>query len=105
MLTGDAEEKSWEIMRHNGVDFSSHVIKVAHHGSINASPNWSFREVLTRRRASNAAIVSTESTRYTGTNEVPKEEVIEGWQDRLSVADRLRRTDQVALGSYVEIRF
>jgi hypothetical protein len=103
LLAGDAEEKSWEIMRHNGVDFSSRIIKVAHHGSINASPDWSFKEVLTRRRQSNAAIVSTESTRYTGVNEVPKAEVIGGWQDRLSIADRLRRTDQVPLGSSVEL--
>ena len=105
LLAGDAEEKSWDIMRQNGVDFSSHIIKVAHHGSINASPSWSFKKVFTKRRKLNAAIVSTEPTRYTGENEVPKEEVIHGWQDRLSVVNRLRRTDQVELGKSVEISF
>jgi hypothetical protein len=105
LLAGDAEEKSWDIMKQNGVDFSSHVIKVAHHGSINASPPWSFKEVFAKRRKSNAAIVSTEPTRYTGENEVPKEEVLFGWRDRLSVADRLKRTDQVTLGDFVEICF
>lgn len=96
MLAGDAEEKSWEIMKHNGANLSSHVIKVAHHGSINASPDWSFKKVLTRRRKSNAAIISTDSSRYTGENEVPKEEVVDGWQDMLSVPARLMRTDQAA---------
>lgn len=105
LLTGDAEEKSWEIMRHNGANLSSHVIKVAHHGSINASPDWSYRQVLTRKRRSNAVLVSTEPTRYTGENEVPKEEVIEGWKNRLSVPNRLKRTDGVSLGDYVEISF
>lgn len=105
LLTGDAEEKSWEIMRHNGADLSAHVVKVAHHGSINASPDWSYKQVLTRKRRSNAALVSTERTRYTGENEVPKKEVIAGWKKRLSVSRRLKRTDKVPLGRCVQIRF
>jgi hypothetical protein len=105
LLTGDAEEKSWQIMRQKGLDLSSRLIKVAHHGSINASPCWSYRAVLTRRRKSNAVIVSTEPTRYTGKNEVPKEEVLDGWRDRLSVQERLKTTDGVLLGSYEKITF
>lgn len=105
LLAGDAEEKSWEIMRHKGLDFSSRLIKVAHHGSINASPSWSYETVLTRRRRSNAVIVSTESTRYTGENEVPKAEVLDGWGDRLSIPEKLKRTDRVQLGGFQEITY
>jgi len=106
LLAADAEEKSWELMRNNDdVNLSSHLMKVSHHGSINASPSWSYREVITRRRQSNAALVSTDRTRYTGTNEVPKEEVVDGWRDRLSNPARLLRTDSVALGESVAITY
>jgi hypothetical protein len=58
-----------------------------------------------RRRRSNAARVSTDATRHTGENEVPKAEVIDGWRDRLSVPEHLLRTDAVPLGGLVEIRY
>jgi hypothetical protein len=105
LLTGDAEEKSWETMKGNGADFNSRFVKIGHHGSINASPKWSFKTAITRRRKSNAVIVSTDPTRYTGENEVPKAEVVEGWKDRLSVAGHFKRTDSVPLGEYVEIEY
>ncbi len=105
LFTGDAEEKAWEIMQHNDAELSSHFVKVGHHGSINATPAWSYRGIMTRRRKSNSAIVSTDDTRFTGENEVPKAEVLDGWTERLSEPRRLLRTDRVAEGESVVIKY
>lgn len=107
LLTGDAEEKSWEIMENNNADFKSRFIKVSHHGSINASPDWSFKSVFNRKRQSNGVIISTDCTRYTGDDEVPKDSVLEGWQDRLSDSNKFLRTDAtgVNLGDFVELSY
>jgi hypothetical protein len=105
LLTGDAEETSWQIMQKNGADLSSEAIKVGHHGSINASPEWSFDDVFPSVRATNAALVSTDPTRFTGENEVPKAEVLAGWLGRLQDPARLLRTDSVPQGQSVEVRF
>jgi beta-lactamase superfamily II metal-dependent hydrolase len=105
LFTGDAEETSWTIMRQKQVPLAAHAIKVGHHGSINASPPWSFTEVLPTKAATNAAIVSTEPSRFTGENEVPKREVLDGWKKRLTKASRLLRTDTRPLGKPVIVRF
>jgi len=101
LLPGDAEEMSWEILRKNGVDFEADGVKVGHHGSINASPDWSFEEVMPRRLAGNAAIFSTDPTQFTGKNEVPKKEVVSGWRRRLKSSTRLLRTDKKPRGESV----
>jgi hypothetical protein len=103
LLVGDAEEMSWEIMKKNGATFTAKVMKVGHHGSINASPPWSFKAVMPTKLADNAAIISTDETRFTGENEVPKDTVIAGWKARLKSASRLLRTDAQSLGDSVAV--
>lgn len=103
LLVGDAEEMSWEIMRKNGATMTANVIKIGHHGSINASPSWSFTKVMPKKLPSNAAVVSTDPNRFTGTNEVPKSEVLAGWRGRLTTATRLFRTDSKPLGESVAV--
>lgn len=105
LFTGDAEEASWGFMRDNGADFSSDLVKVGHHGSINASPDWSYSKVFPRKLKGNAVLISTDPTRFTGTNEVPKEEVVDGWRARVKTSARLKRTDKIPMGSYVEFEF
>jgi hypothetical protein len=106
LLAADAEEKSWELMQKEGASFDSALIKVAHHGSINASPSWSYDQVFPANRPSNGVIISTDPTRYTGENEVPKAEVVANWRRRVTnVAELFRRTDDVELGKYVEVRY
>jgi hypothetical protein len=48
---------------------------------------------------------STESTRLTAENEVPKREVVDGWSGRVRFPSRFRRTDAVPPGSAVEVVF
>ncbi len=103
LLVGDAEEMSWEVMRKNGAEFKANVIKVGHHGSINASPDWSFTEVMPTKLASNAAVISTDDDRFTGANEVPKDSVLNGWRARLKNTSRLLRTDAKLLGESVAV--
>jgi len=101
LLVGDAEEMSWEIMRKNGATFTAKVMKVGHHGSINSSPPWSFKKVMPTKLAGNAAIISTDPSRFKGENEVPKDSVVAGWKARLKSASRLMRTDDKLLGESV----
>lgn len=111
LLTGDAEEKSWEIMQEKGLIEAADCIKVAHHGSHNASPAGLFRTVFPRQRRANAVMISTDPTRYPSErfeNEVPKGEVVEEWKKRLPTAtrrSRLKRTDGVAAGKCVQVTF
>jgi hypothetical protein len=87
----------------NGATFTANVMKVGHHGSINASPAWSFTKVMPLKGAAKAAIVSTDRTRFTGENEVPKASVIAGWKSRLKSPLGLKRTDKLPLGESVEV--
>jgi hypothetical protein len=103
LLVGDAEEMSWENMKKNGATFTAKLMKVGHHGSINASPSWSFKAVMPTKLADNAAIVSTDETRFTGENEVPKDTVLAGWEERLTSSSRLMRTDSKSLGDSVAV--
>jgi hypothetical protein len=103
LLVGDAEEMSWEIMRKNGAPLRASVMKIGHHGSINSSPDWSFSEVMPKKLAGNAAVVSTDPTRFTGENEVPKAGVLSGWRGRLKTGTRLLRTDSKLLGDSVAV--
>ena len=103
LLVGDAEETSWEIMRKNGAPLNANMIKVGHHGSINASPEWSFKAVMPTKLASNAAVISTDDDRFTGENEVPKDSVLKGWRARLKNQSRLLRTDAKNLGESVSV--
>jgi beta-lactamase superfamily II metal-dependent hydrolase len=104
LLVGDAEEMSWEIMRKNGAPLEADVIKVGHHGSINASPDWSFTAVMPTKLAGNAAVISTDDDRFTGENEVPKDTVLNGWRGRLKKRSRLLRTDSKNQGESVAVK-
>jgi hypothetical protein len=105
LLTGDAELEAWEIMRDGGTNFASTVLKVGHHGSINASPTWSYEQVFPTKRNSNAVLLSTNPETFNQVNEVPKLEVVDGWTKRMKYPSRFRRTDSVDRGSYVEVVF
>ena len=105
LLTGDAELESWALMRTNNADFTSTVIKIGHHGSINASPAWAFDAVLPKRRPSNAALLSTNPAIFPTGNEVPKAEVVAAWTARMRYGSRFRRTDSVPRGEAVELVF
>ena len=105
LLTGDAELESWALMRNHGADFGSTVLKVGHHGSINASPTWSFDTVFAAKRSSNGVLLSTNPAIFPTGNEVPKAEVVGGWTGRLRYASRFRRTDSVPRGQAVELAF
>jgi hypothetical protein len=105
LLTGDAELMSWSIMDGNGVDFSADLLKVGHHGSINASPTWSFERVFPQVRGSNAVLLSTDSTRFTGEHEVPKDSVVDGWRARVTRTSRFRRTDAPGLAPGLSVAF
>jgi beta-lactamase superfamily II metal-dependent hydrolase len=94
---------SWEIMRKNKAPLKADVIKVGHHGSINASPDWSFTTVMPKKLADNAAVISTDDDRFTGENEVPKDSVLSGWRGRLKKPSRLLRTDSKNLGESVAV--
>ena len=107
LLTGDAELMSWAVMDANGVDFTSDLVKIGHHGSINASPAWSFTRVFPQVRAANAVLLSTDRTRFTGENEVPEQSVLDGWRARVTSTSRLKRTDhqRVPVGGSIAFRF
>jgi hypothetical protein len=105
LLTGDAELMSWSIMDGNGVDFSADLLKVGHHGSINASPTWSFERVFPQVRTTNAVLLSTDRTRFTGENEVPKDSVLDGWRARVTRTSRFRRTDEPGLDPGLSVAF
>jgi hypothetical protein len=87
-------------MREGGRALAADLIKVGHHGSINASPDWSFTKVFPKKSSRNAVMISTDPTRFTGENEVPHNKVLNGWKGRVVVAKkRLRRTDAELLGA------
>ena len=90
-------------MRKNGAPLKADVIKVGHHGSINASPDWSFTTVMPTKLAGNAAVISTDDDRFTGENEVPKDTVLNGWRGRLKKPSRLLRTDSKNQGESVAV--
>lgn len=108
LLTGDAEEKSWETMLHNAdrdpeLTPSSDFIKVAHHGSINASPADSFDAVFPEKD-NHKVLISTDPTRFTDVNEVPKMEVIQGWRSRVKRSSQLKQTSDTLEGEPVSFR-
>jgi hypothetical protein len=105
LLTGDAELESWALMRQRGSPLGSTLVKVGHHGSINASPTWGYLAVFPSRRNSNSALLSTNPEIFDGENEVPKAEVVEGWLERMRWASRMKRTDSVPRGDSVALEF
>jgi hypothetical protein len=106
ILTGDAELESWHYLRDNGTNFGSTLLKVGHHGSINASPTWAYEQVFPKKRAGNAVLLSTNPAIFHGINPDPHPDVVAGWTNRLRYpTSRFRRTDAVARGASVEFVF
>ena len=105
LLTGDAELESWAVIRGNGESFQSTMLKVGHHGSIDASPAWGFERVFPTRRNTNSVVLTTNPLIFPTGNEVPKREVVDAWTSRLLWPSRFRRTDSVARGDSVELTF
>lgn len=105
LLTGDAEVESWAVIRSHGDDFTSTLLKIGHHGSIDASPPWGYERVFPTRRNTNAVLLTTNPLIFPTGNEVPKAEVVAGWSSRLLYPSRFRRTDAVPRGDSVEFWF
>ena len=105
LMTGDAELGAWEVIRDAGLNLSADLMKVAHHGSINASPEWGYEVVFPARRSTNKVIICTDPTRYTGPNEVPKAEVLDGWRNRVSSSRRMKSTDGLKLGASISFYY
>ncbi len=105
LLTGDAELESWHYLRENGANVGATLVKVGHHGSINASPAWAYEQVFPKKRASNAVLLSVNPAIFHGLNPDPHPDVIAGWTGRLRSANRFQRTDTVARGASVEVVF
>lgn len=105
LITGDAELESWAVMRNHGEDFASAVLKVGHHGSIDASPTWAYEQVFPSRRNTNAVVLSTNPLIFPTGDGVPNPQVVAAWLARMVYPSRLRRTDSVAKGEAVELHF
>lgn len=105
LITGDAELESWALMRNHGDDLASSLLKISHHGSIDASPAWGYERVFPTRRNTNSVILSTNPLIFPTGNEVPKAEVVAAWGGRLQYPSRFRRTDAVPRGESVEVIF
>jgi beta-lactamase superfamily II metal-dependent hydrolase len=102
LFPGDAELESWDMMRDHcsqhlkAVDF----LKVAHHGSHNATPMDMLDTLLPVSRASQAQVlVSTKRNVYGTKNPVPDADVLKELKRRCS---KLVTTDGVT-GKYVEL--
>ena len=74
LLAGDAEERSWEIMRRRGLLRPVHLLKVSHHGSHNGSPPDCLDLVLPETPPDarpRHAVVSTAVGAYSGVPDEP----------------------------------
>jgi len=99
LLAGDAEERSWEIMRRKGLLRPVHVLKVSHHGSQNGSPPAEIDLVLPAAPQDDRprhAILSTAVGAYSG---VPDDDSLTLLANRASLHD----TRTVAPGDAVEV--
>jgi hypothetical protein len=106
LMTGDAELESWHYLRENGANVGATLVKVGHHGSINASPTWGYEQVFPKKRAGNAVLLSTNPAIFHGINPDPHPDVVAGWTGRLRYpVSRFRRTDAVERGASVEFVF
>jgi beta-lactamase superfamily II metal-dependent hydrolase len=100
LFTGDAEQKSWRTMSELGLLKPVDLLKIGHHGSINATPPPPILdEILPRRRRGKAlAVVSTCNDVYPG---VPASSMKKTYSARTK---RLYDTRDVKPGKPVEIR-
>jgi beta-lactamase superfamily II metal-dependent hydrolase len=80
LFAGDAEQKSWQMMKAKGVLKPVHFLKVSHHGSVNGTPDPDILDLVLppvrpdkRKRA---AIVSTWDHTYGGIPHAPTDDLI-----------------------------
>jgi beta-lactamase superfamily II metal-dependent hydrolase len=80
LFAGDAEQKSWQMMKAKGVLKPVHFLKVSHHGSVNGTPDPDILELVlpTARpdRKKRTAIVSTWDHTYGGIPHAPTDDLI-----------------------------
>ncbi|MFZ1467451.1 MAG: hypothetical protein WAT09_00560 [Paracoccaceae bacterium] len=101
LLAGDAEERSWEIMRRHGLLRPVHFLKVSHHGSHNGSPAEEIDLVLPHAPLDDRpryAVVSTAVGAYSG---VPDSATLALIATRATLLD----TRDVPPGAAVEVVF
>jgi hypothetical protein len=99
LLPGDAEEKSWEIMRRSGQLSEVDFLKVSHHGSHNGTPPDAFDIVMPEGgRTGRKAAVSTAPGAYEG---VPDDATLTLVGSRAELFD----TRHVEPGGFVDIEF
>jgi beta-lactamase superfamily II metal-dependent hydrolase len=104
LFSGDAEQKSWQMMMDQGVLQPVHFLKVGHHGSWNGTPPLDLLErILPAQRPDNRprrAAVSTCLGVYEG---VPDTDTLTELGHR---CDQVVRVDEAApLGGFVDILF
>ena len=80
LFAGDAEQKSWQMMKAKGVLKPVHFLKVSHHGSVNGTPDPDILDLVlpTTRpdRKKRTAIVSTWDHTYGGIPHTPTDDLI-----------------------------
>jgi len=80
LFAGDAEQKSWQMMKAKGVLKPVHFLKVSHHGSVNGTPDPEILDLVlpTVRpdRKKRTAMVSTWDHTYGGIPHAPTDDLI-----------------------------
>jgi beta-lactamase superfamily II metal-dependent hydrolase len=80
LFAGDAEQKSWRMMKAKGVLKPVHFLKVSHHGSVNGTPDPEILDLVlpTVRpdRKKRTAMVSTWDHTYGGIPHTPTDDLI-----------------------------
>jgi len=80
LFPGDAEQKSWQVMKAKGVLKPVHFLKVSHHGSINGTPDPEILDLVLPPvrldKKKRTAIVSTWDHTYGGIPHPPTDDLI-----------------------------
>ena len=80
LFAGDAEQKSWQMMKAKGVLKSVHFLKVSHHGSVNGTPDPEILDLVLPSvrpdKKKRTAIVSTWDHTYGGIPHAPTDDLI-----------------------------
>jgi beta-lactamase superfamily II metal-dependent hydrolase len=80
LFAGDAEQKSWQMMKAKGVLKPVHFLKVSHHGSVNGTPDPEILDLVLPPvrpdKKKRTAIVSTWDHTYGGIPHAPTDDLI-----------------------------
>ncbi len=92
LFPGDAEVRSWEVMRREGVLQPVHFLKVAHHGSHNGTPTGETFDAILPPNAMDArtrtAAISTWNDTYSGIPHSPTNERLKARATLVSIVDK-----------------